>query len=315
MSPAMAAAAAMTGRMTDLRKFLRANEATTTGGFDRVKITSAFDYLTDPIGPPPAPQPPVFDENAAANPVVATAVNQFTILKGIAVPLSIPNVDTDMIIPKQFLKTLQRTGLGSALFFTLRKDPYTGADTDFILNRAPYNQASILVCTGPNFGCGSSREHAPWSLLVHFLLAFGMVAHPAYRKDFGIRAMIAPSFGEIFKANSMQNGMLPIVLPQEECEKLAEDAKAGLELEVDLEKEEVRRFNGQPPIKFTTEPFRRHCLLNGLDDISLTLLRETDIEAFEARRSETWPWLDGLGYASGGKLEAKAVKERKRMDW
>jgi 3-isopropylmalate dehydratase len=142
-----------------------------------------------------------------------------------------------------------------------------------------------------------------------------MLLRPIHRKDFGIRAMIAPSFGEIFKANSMQNGMLPVVLSPEECEMLAEDAKAGLELEVDLEKEEVRRSNGQPSIKFTTEPFRRHCLLNGLDDISLTLLKEADIEAFEDRRSKTWPWLDGLGYTSGGKLEAKAVKERKRMDW
>jgi len=204
------------------------------------------------------------------------------------------NVDTDMIIPKQFLKTLKRTGLANALFYTLRKDPHTGKDTDFVLNRAPYNQAKLLVCTGENFGCGSSREHAPWSL-----------------NDFGIRCIIAPSFADIFRNNTMQNGMLPVVLPADECRALAEDAEAGLELEVDLEKQEVRRQNGKPAIPFTTDPFRRHCLLNGLDDIALTLQKAGAVEKFEQRRSELWPWLDGFGY-KGKKIPLRGTG---KMDW
>ncbi|KAG8964524.1 3-isopropylmalate dehydratase [Tulasnella sp. 419] len=308
LSPAMAAAAAMTGKLTDVRKFL-APTTTVTGtessGKAQMKITSPFDYLTDEPLPPPAPQKPAETTTSSeGNGSVSTAtksapVNQFTVLKGIAAPLSIPNVDTDMIIPKQFLKTLKRTGLGNALFFTLRKDPRTGEDTDFVLNRAPYNQARILVCTGENFGCGSSREHAPWSL-----------------KDFGIQSVIAPSFGEIFKTNSMQNGLLPVVLPQEVCKELYEDAMKGFELEVDLEKLEVRRMNGEPPIKFEVEPFRRDCLLNGLDDIGLTLQKEDHIVEFETRRSDKWPWLDGFGYVKGGgRIDAAAVKNKKKLDW
>jgi len=227
------------------------------------------------------------------------------VLTGIAAPLSIPNCDTDMIIPKQFLKTLKRTGLGAALFHTLRKDPNTGKDTDFVLNRLPYDHAKILVCTGENFGCGSSREHAPWSL-----------------KDFGISAVIAPSFGEIFKTNSMQNGVLPVVIPQEACKELYEDAVQGLELTVDLEKLEVRRpvrkENGEQPapIPFDVEPFRRHCLLNGLDDIALTLKNEGDITQFEEKRTELWPWLDGFGYQKGGgMIDAKIAKKKGKVDW
>lgn len=168
MSPAMAAAAAMTGKLTDVRKFYGAGDASTTGSTAQIKVTSAFDYLTDKPIPSPAPQPPISTVDVQS-PVQASAASsstipKFVIVKGIAAPLDIANVDTDMIIPKQFLKTLKRTGLGAALFYTLRKDPKTGEATDFVLNRAPYSKASILVCTGANFGCGSSREHAPWSL-------------------------------------------------------------------------------------------------------------------------------------------------------
>lgn len=134
--------------------------------------------------------------------------------------------------------------------------------------------------------------------------------------DFGICAVIAPSFGEIFKTNSMQNGLLPVVLPQESCQLLYEDAAAGKDLEVDLEKLEVRRFNGEPPIPFDVEPFRRHCLLNGLDDIGLTLQKETAIDEFEKKRSDVWPWLDGFGYVKGGgRIDAKAVKKKGKIDW
>lgn len=180
MSPAMAAAAALTGKLADVRKVMRKDVVETTGGTAQIKVTSAFDYLNDPVLPPPAPQAGAAPgtladtESTAPNTTAAlprppspgskTAIPKFTVVEGIAAPLDMENVDTDMIIPKQFLKTLKRTGLGSALFHTLRKDPKTGEPTDFILNRAPYDKSCILVVTGPNFGCGSSREHAPWSL-------------------------------------------------------------------------------------------------------------------------------------------------------
>jgi 3-isopropylmalate dehydratase len=162
LSPAMAAAAALTGKLTDVRRILRADVAETTGSGTIIKVLNPFDFLTDEVTAPPAPQP--LEPSANAAPVVASTVPKFTILKGIAAPLHLQNIDTDMIIPKQFLKTLKRTGLGNALFYPLRNDPYTGAKTDFILNNPPYDQAKIIVCTGKNFGCGSSREHAAWSL-------------------------------------------------------------------------------------------------------------------------------------------------------
>jgi 3-isopropylmalate dehydratase len=163
LSPAMAAAAAMTGKLTDVRKFMGPSAEAVVSSGPKLKLASAHDFLTDKVLPPPAPQA-IGQGGEKTQPLQSGYVEKFTILKGIAAPLHIENVDTDMIIPKQFLKTLKRTGLANALFFTLRKDPVTGADTDFILNREPYNQAKILVCTGKNFGCGSSREHAPWSL-------------------------------------------------------------------------------------------------------------------------------------------------------
>ncbi|KZS98060.1 aconitase [Sistotremastrum niveocremeum HHB9708] len=297
MSPAMAAAAAMTGKLTDVRKYLGGSQ--TTGGSAPLKITSPYDYLDPPQVPPapvalaPSDIPSIADQATS----VPSSIPPFRIVKGIAAPLAIENVDTDMIIPKQFLKTLKRTGLANALFYTLRKDPHTGKDTDFVLNRQPYDKAKILVCTGQNFGCGSSREHAPWSL-----------------NDFGIRCIIAPSFAEIFKTNTMQNGMLPITLSPEECKELFNDASEGLDLEVDLEKLEIRREKGRPSISFEAESFRRHCLLNGLDDIGLTLVKGDAIQTFEERRSETWPWLDGFGYVKGGRIQASAVR-KKKIDW
>jgi 3-isopropylmalate dehydratase len=293
VSPAMAAAAAITGKLTDVRKFLGVDVSSS----GKLKVASAFDFLTDPVYAPPEPEKPELSQTSSKELPSAdtpSAVAKFTTVSGVAAPLHMQNVDTDMIIPKQFLKTLKRTGLADALFYPLRKDPHTGKDTDFVLNRAPYNQAKILVCTGENFGCGSSREHAPWSL-----------------NDFGIRCIIAPSFADIFSNNTMQNGMLPVALPAEECRALAEDAEAGLELEVDLEKQEVRRQNGKPAIPFTTDPFRRHCLLNGLDDIALTLQKAGSVEKFEQRRSELWPWLDGFGY-KGKKIPLRGTGA---MDW
>ena len=163
VSPAMAAAAAISGKLTDVRKYFGID---TEKSGEKLKLTSAFEFLTDPVLPSPAPVKPdeEFSEKALPSESTPSSVEKFTTVKGIAAPLHIENVDTDMIIPKQFLKTLKRTGLANALFYTLRKDPRTGEDTDFILNKQPYTQAKILVCTGRNFGCGSSREHAPWSL-------------------------------------------------------------------------------------------------------------------------------------------------------
>ncbi|KAJ6516095.1 aconitase family-domain-containing protein [Mycena sanguinolenta] len=300
LSPAMAAAAAMTGKLTDVRKFMGAVAEANIAAAPKLKVISAFDFLDDPVLPAPEPQqPPAPAASSAPLPSTdaPTTVPKFIVVKGVTAPLYIENVDTDMIIPKQFLKTLKRTGLADALFFTLRKDPHTGKGTDFVLNRAPFDQAKIMVCTGKNFGCGSSREHAPWSL-----------------NDFGIRCVIAPSFADIFKNNAMQNGMLPVALPEADCRALAEDAEAGLELEVDLEKQEVRRPNGKAPVPFTTDPFRRHCLLNGLDDIALTMQRGAAIATFEQRRSENWSWLDGFGY-KGARIPVAAVKKTKKMDW
>ena len=200
----------------------------------------------------------------------------FTTLIGIAAALPMPNIDTDKIIPARFLKTIKRTGLGSALFHAMRYRPDGSEDPEFVLNKDPWRGAQILIA-GPNFGCGSSREHAPWALL-----------------DFGIRCIIAPSFADIFYNNCCKNGILPIRLPQEVCDALAEDARIGANarLVVDLERQVVVRPNGEE-IPFDIDPFRRRCLLEGLDDIALTLAHVDKITAYEARRRAEEPWAIG----------------------
>ncbi|CCL99172.1 uncharacterized protein FIBRA_01187 [Fibroporia radiculosa] len=298
VSPAMAAAAAMTGKLTDVRKYLVAG----TESGPKLKLANALEFLTDAVLASPEPEAPAKTAQSTSDKPLPAAeapssVAPLKIVKGIVTPLHIENVDTDMIIPSKFLKTLKRTGLANALFYPLRWHPQTGEKTDFILNREPYTRSKILVCDGPNFGCGSSREHAPWAL-----------------KDFGILVVIAPSFGDIFRNNCMQNGMLPIVLSEAECRALAEDAEARQELEVDLEKQEIRRAGGKPTVAFTVDPFRRHCLLNGLDDIALTLQKVGGIEEFEKRRSENWPWLDGFGY-KGTKIPVAIERKVKQMEW
>jgi len=199
-------------------------------------------------------------------------MQKFTTLKGSAAPLNMVNVDTDAIIPKQFLKTIERTGLGKFLFNDLRFTPEGAEKPEFVLNKPAYRKASILVA-GENFGCGSSREHAPWAL-----------------NDFGIRAVIAPSFADIFFNNCFKNGILPVVLPKEQVEELMKDAEAGLELSIDLNTQTVVGGN-RKSYKFEVEPFRKKCLLNGLDDIGLTLEFETKISAFEGGQKSTQPWL------------------------
>jgi 3-isopropylmalate/(R)-2-methylmalate dehydratase small subunit len=201
-------------------------------------------------------------------------MDKFTTLTGVAAPMPLINIDTDMIIPKQFLKTIKRTGLGKNLFDEMRYTPDGAEIPDFVLNQPAYRKAQIIVA-GANFGCGSSREHAPWALL-----------------DFGIRCVIAPSFADIFYNNSFKNGILPIVLPQDKVDLLMDDAKRGSNavLSVDLEKQEITGPDGGK-IHFDLDPFRKHCLLNGLDDIGLTLQKQGKIDSFESQRKQSQPWL------------------------
>ncbi len=201
-------------------------------------------------------------------------MQKFTTLTGVAAPMPMINIDTDKIIPKQFLKTIARTGLGKALFDEMRYRNDGSENPDFILNKPAYRKAKILVA-GENFGCGSSREHAPWALL-----------------DFGITCVIAPSFADIFYNNCFKNGILPIKLPQEDVDRLMDDAERGANaiITIDLDRQEITGPDGGM-VKFEIDPFRKHCLLNGLDDVGLTLQKEKAIDAFEAKRQAATPWL------------------------
>ena len=205
-------------------------------------------------------------------------MDRFTTLTAIAAPLPLANVDTDKIIPARFLKTIKRTGLGVHLFDTLRYDANGAERPDFVLNQEPYRRAQILIAF-ENFGCGSSREHAPWALL-----------------DFGIRCVIAPDFADIFHNNCFKNGILPIRLPRAVCEALMADAQLGANarLTVDLERQVVVRPNGEE-IRFEIDPFRRHLLLEGLDDIGQTLQHAPAIDAYEARERMQRAWVPGIG--------------------
>jgi 3-isopropylmalate/(R)-2-methylmalate dehydratase small subunit len=199
----------------------------------------------------------------------------FTKLKGIAAPLPLVHVDTDKIIPARHLKTIKRTGLGAALFETLRYQEDGSEHPHFVLNKPPHRDAVILI-VGENFGCGSSREHAPWALL-----------------DFGIRCVIAPSFADIFFNNCFKNGILPIVLPKEQVEILSREASEAKDptFTIDLETQEIHRPIGNEVFRFEVDPFARHCLLNGLDDVGLTMKKVKRIDDFEARQRAAEPWL------------------------
>ena len=201
-------------------------------------------------------------------------MQKFDQLSGVAAPLDILNIDTDMIIPKQFLKTIKRSGLGKNLFDEMRYNRNGGEVAEFVLNQAPYRQAEILVA-GDNFGCGSSREHAPWALL-----------------DFGIRCVISTSFADIFYNNCFKNGILPIVVSPDERDALLADAAdiENPELSIDLVAQTIRRPNGVM-ISFEVDAFRRKCLLEGLDDIGLTMEKSSSIDDFEANRTQQQPWL------------------------
>ncbi|TRX99005.1 hypothetical protein FHL15_000347 [Xylaria flabelliformis] len=303
MSPVMAAAAGIAGKLADVRKFtnykasphveaFKASASSTKPLVDESLENGdllAKDKLAD--------QPE--DSSVTAEDLVTEAVGsqglpKFDLHKGIAAPMDRTNVDTDAIIPKQFLKTIKRTGLGSALFNAWRYNDDGSPNPDFVLNQEPYTKAKTLVVTGPNFGCGSSREHAPWAL-----------------NDFGIRCIIAPSFADIFFNNTFKNGMLPIAITNaDDLEKIAAEARAGKEIEVDLPNQEIRDASGNVICKFDVEDFRKHCLINGLDDIGLTLQLEDKITEHEKKVSQITPWIDGTAYLrrKGGKLPVKAAK-------
>jgi 3-isopropylmalate/(R)-2-methylmalate dehydratase small subunit len=201
-------------------------------------------------------------------------MQKFEVLNGVAAPMNIVNIDTDMIIPKQFLKTIKRTGLGKSLFYEMRFTQEGQEQPDFVLNKPAYRKAEILVA-GDNFGCGSSREHAPWALL-----------------DFGIRCVISTSFADIFYNNCFKNGILPIKVSPDDLKKLLDDASRGSNatLTVDLPNQEIRGPDGGK-VKFEIDAFRKHCLLNGLDDIGLTMEKASSIEAFEKKNAASHPWL------------------------
>ena len=199
-------------------------------------------------------------------------MKKFNILKGIPANLPMINIDTDMIIPKQFLKTIKRTGLGKSLFFEMRYDDNGNKINEFVLNQEPYNSSSILL-SGKNFGCGSSREHAPWALL-----------------DFGIKCVIRSSFAEIFYNNCFKNGMLPIVLDEKKIEELVQYSQRKESIEINLEDQKV--VFGNNKIKFNIDPFKKKCLLNGLDDIAISLEKSKKISSFEINIEKIKPWMN-----------------------
>jgi len=200
-------------------------------------------------------------------------MQKFTTLTAVAAPLNMMNVDTDMIIPKDYLKTIERTGLGKGLFSEMRYNEDGSENPDFVLNKPAYRKAQILVA-GDNFGCGSSREHAPWALL-----------------DFGIRCVISTSFADIFHNNCFKNGILPVVVSKENLDKLMDDAERGANatLTIDLAAQEIHGPDGGT-VKFEVDPFKKHCLINGLDDIGLTMEKADHIAAHERRAAENRPW-------------------------
>ena len=201
-----------------------------------------------------------------------TNMKKFNILKGIPANMPMINIDTDMIIPKQFLKTVKRTGLGKSLFFEMRYDEQGKEIKEFVLNNVPYNNSPFLI-TGKNFGCGSSREHAPWALL-----------------DFGIRCVISSSFADIFYNNCFKNGMLPIILDEESVQELVNYSKRKEKIEINLEDQEI--IFGNKKIKFEIDPFKKKCLLNGLDDIALSLEKSEKISSFEDKIKKNKPWIN-----------------------
>lgn len=288
MSPAMAAAAAVSGTIADVRKFPFLGEDSedprkVASSESNVFKTESYANAGAAINPP---APYMANESDDAGDAAAPGLPKFEVLTGVGAPLDIQNIDTDMIIPKEFLKTIKRSGLGFAAFAELRYNNPEAVATigeevaedkeDFVLNTEGYKGVTKILIAGDNFGCGSSREHAPWSI-----------------NDMGIRCIISTSFADIFYNNCFNNGMLPLTLSREEVEVLLEDtATPGTEITVDLVNQKVIRPNGES-FDFEIDEFRKYCLINGLDKIGLTLAKEDKISAFEKERSEKFPWLDG----------------------
>ncbi|EKD15387.1 uncharacterized protein L3040_001754 [Drepanopeziza brunnea f. sp. 'multigermtubi'] len=302
VSPVTAAACAIVGKLTDVRKLAGYENFTRKSTPPPMEIKPHVDERVESddaecemIGDQPEDNEPHTNTMSAAT---SAGLPKFTVYKGIAAPLERQNVDTDAIIPKQFLKTIKRTGLASALFYALRFNEDGSEKPDFVLNQPQYRKSKILVVTGPNFGCGSSREHAPWALL-----------------DFGIKCVIAPSFADIFFNNTFKNGMLPIAITNKaDLDAITAEAHAGREIEVDLPNQVINNAAGEKICSFEVEEFRKHCLVNGLDDIGLTMQMEEKINAFERKMSTVTPWLDGSGYlkrAKNGRLAVKAVPVKK----
>ncbi|EGG01925.1 uncharacterized protein MELLADRAFT_44992 [Melampsora larici-populina 98AG31] len=309
MSPAMAAAAAIAGRFIDIRKLSMPDPRSKSSPkilpvmeaeqVDANK-TSEQANVAHPVDDAPVQSAGAVIKGAGSS----AGLPNFTIWKGIAAVLDAANVDTDKIIPAVYLKTIKRTGLGQFLFRAMRFQTIDGQEQprpEFVLNQKPFDQAKILIVTGPNFGCGSSREHAPWALL-----------------DFGIRCVIATSFADIFYNNTFKNGMLPIILPQEHVDTLAAEASKGVEIEVDLPHQKIRSKSQDgktTEIGFEVDAFRKHCLIEGLDDIGLTTMKEEKIKAYEELRSTKWPWLDGIGYHGKIPLDGMFNTKPSKLDW
>ncbi|KAJ8609834.1 hypothetical protein CTAYLR_008114 [Chrysophaeum taylorii] len=304
MSPASAAATAIAGKLADVRDYLN-DDGSIVAESSRTRV-SVVPFATR-LSPPDDALPPLGSKVVNRDPLAGLGGEaddcnpeledcssvSITALTGLAAPLDIANVDTDMIIPKEYLKTIKRTGLGFAAFAELRyENPDAVArgetpvlKTDFVLNREPwYLRASILV-GGENFGCGSSREHAPWAI-----------------KDAGIRVVVAPSFADIFYNNCFKNGMLPIALPRPDVDVLMEEAGRARDIAIDLPNQTVTVVATGQVFEFEIDPFRKKCLLEGLDDIALTLQYADEIDDFEARRSQHWPWLDGAALVAAPDL-------------
>jgi len=303
VSPAMAAAAAVAGTLTDIRNYPYLGEDGTDPRLTDPNNRGSRVFSTEELKSPGAVVSPVapYLKDKVGEGEVKSGLPKFEVLTGKSAPLDIQNIDTDMIIPKEFLKTIKRAGLGFAAFAELR---YKNADEvatigedvaipnpDFVLNKPEYADTNILIA-GDNFGCGSSREHAPWSI-----------------NDMGIRCIISTSFADIFYNNCFNNGMLPLILKREEVEELlahANNANSEHELTIDLPNQKVVKEKSHSwdadgnlitheakSYSFDIDPFRKMCLLNGLDKIGLTLEKISEIEKFEEKRSAAWPWLDG----------------------
>ena len=294
VSPVMAAAAALTGKLTDVRKIMSRN-ATPKKVEPKLDLASeGADVESDDDAERVMDEPKDGEQTGNKSSTAPSAgLPPFTKLKGVAATLDRANIDTDLIIPKQFLKTIKRTGLGTALFHPLRYNE-DGSETDFVLNQGRYRDAKILVVTGPNFGCGSSREHAPWSLL-----------------DFGIMCIIAPSYADIFFNNTFKNGMLPIAITDRAAlQRIADKAEKG-EIEVDLPSQQINDSSGNKLADFDVEEFRKHCLVNGLDDIGLTMQMEDRIRKYESNMAKETPWIGDSGYLKrkgrNGPVQVNAV--------